>query len=178
MKNFNWLLIAVFFYPAGVASGQEKSVFPTAKPESVGLSTAAVKAIADEVAGYAKEGIIVGGELLIVKNRKTVLHEVCGDRDREDKRPMDRNTIFNIRSMTKALTGAAIQILIDEGKLRLDDPVAKYLPAFDNDKSREITIGQLLAHRSGLPLTIISLKIDQFSDLQAQAKAIGEKGPQ
>jgi CubicO group peptidase (beta-lactamase class C family) len=178
MKNFNWLLIAVFFYPAGVASGQEKSVFPTAKPESVGLSTTAVQAIADEVAGYAKADIIVGGELLIVKNRKTVLHEVYGYRDREDKRPMERNTIFNVRSMTKSLTGVAVQILVDEGMLRLDDPVAKYLPAFDNDKSRAITIEHLLTHRSGLPLTIISTKIDQFPDLQTQAKAIGEKGPQ
>jgi CubicO group peptidase (beta-lactamase class C family) len=178
MKNVKWLLIGLLFYPVGTASAQDKSVFPTATPESVGLSATAVKAIADEVAGYAKAGIIVGGELLIVKNRKTVLHEVYGDRDREDKRPMVRNTIFNIRSMTKSLTGAAIQILIDEGKLRLDDPVAKYLSAFDNDKSRAITIEHLLTHRSGLPLTIITTKIDQFPDLQTQAKAIGEKGPQ
>jgi CubicO group peptidase (beta-lactamase class C family) len=178
MKNLKWLLLGLFFYPVGAATAQEKSVFPTATPESVGLSAAAVKAIADEVAGYAKTGIIVGGELLIVKNRKTVLHEVYGDCDREDKRPMDRNTIFNIRSMTKALTGAAVQILIDEGKLRLDDPVAKYLPGFDNDKSRAITIEHLLTHRSGLPLTIITTKIDQFPDLKTQAKAVGEKGPQ
>src|SRR5205823_12149417 len=121
---------------------------------------------------------IVGGELLVIKNRKTVLHEVYGNRDREDKRPMERNTIFNIRSMTKPLTGAAVQILIDEGKVGLDDPVAKYLPGFDNDKSRAITIKQLLEHRSGLPLTIITARIDQFKDLQAQAQAVGEKGPQ
>lgn len=178
MKNLNWLLIGLLFYSVGQATAQDKSVFPAATPESVGLSAAGVKAIADEVAGYAKTGIIVGGELLIVKNRKTVLHEVYGDRDREEKRQMDRNTIFNIRSMTKALTGAAIQILIDEGKISLDDPVAKYLPAFDNDKSRAITIEHLLTHRSGLPLTIITTKIDQYPDLQAQAKAIGEKGPQ
>jgi CubicO group peptidase (beta-lactamase class C family) len=90
---------------------------------------------------------------------------------------MQRNTIFNIRSMTKPLTGVAVQLLADEGKLRLDDPVAKYLPEFDNDKSRAITIEQLLQHRSGLPLTILA-KVDQYKDLQDQVKAIGEKGPQ
>jgi CubicO group peptidase (beta-lactamase class C family) len=69
-------------------------------------------------------------------------------------------------------------MLTDEGKLRLDDPVAKYLPGFDNDKSKAITIEQLVQHRSGLPLTILMVRIDEYSDLQTQAKAIGEKGPQ
>ena len=73
---------------------------------------------------------------------------------------MERGTIFNIRSMTKPLTGVAVQMLADEGKLRLDDPVAKYLPGFDNDKSKAITIEQLLQHRSGLPLTILTVRID------------------
>ncbi len=175
---FRKLLIFLLTSFGSMASAQESRPFPPATPESVGLSAVAVKAIRDEVEGYWKAGTIVGGELLIVKNRKTVLHEAFGDRDREDKLPMQRNTIFNIRSMTKSLTGAAMQILIDGGYVRLDDPVAKYLPGFDNDKSRAITIEQLLEHRSGLPLTIISTKIDQFPDLQAQAKAAGEKGPQ
>ncbi|HVJ79680.1 MAG TPA: serine hydrolase domain-containing protein, partial [Planctomycetia bacterium] len=95
-----------------------------------------------------------------------------------NKRPMERGTIFNIRSMTKPLTGVAVQMLADEGKLRLTDPVAKYLPGFDNDKSKAITIEQLLQHRSGLPLTILTFRIDQYPDLQTQAKAIGTNGPE
>ena len=172
------LLILLLLSLGSNATAQESPIFPPATPESVGLSATAVKAIRDEVESYWKSGAIVGGELLIVKNRKTVLHEAFGDRDREDKLPMQINTIFNIRSMTKSLTGAAMQMLVDEGKVKLDDPVAKFLPGFDNDKSRAITIEQLLEHRSGLPLTIITTKIDQFPDLQTQAKAIGEKGPQ
>lgn len=158
--------------------GQDTNPFPPVKAESVGLSEAAVKALRDEVAGYVENGTIVGGELLIVKNRKTVLHEAFGLRDKEDKKQMELNTIFNIRSQTKSLTGAAMQILIDEGKVKLSDPVAKYLPGFDNDKSRAITIEQLLEHRSGLPLTVITTSIKQFPNLQAQARAAGEKGPQ
>ncbi|WP_020466798.1 serine hydrolase domain-containing protein [Singulisphaera acidiphila] len=160
------------------AAAQEKAAFPVATPESQGVSAAAVRRVAGEVKEYVKNGTIVGGELLIIKNRKTILHEVYGERDREDKRVMERDTIFNVRSMTKPLTGVAVQMLADEGKLRLDDPVAKYLPGFDTDKSKAITIEQLLQHRSGLPLSIITVKMDQYSDLQAQAKAIGEKGPQ
>ncbi|MHC5537949.1 serine hydrolase domain-containing protein [Singulisphaera rosea] len=173
-----WIAV-VWLGPVCLSTGaEERAAFPVATPESQGVSAEAVRRLADEVEAYVMNGTIVGGELLIVKNRKTILHEVFGARDREAKRPMERNTIFNIRSMTKTLTGVAVQMLADEGKLRLDDPVAKYLPGFDNDKSKAITIEQLLQHRSGLPLTIMTVKMDQYPDLQAQAKAVGEKGPQ
>src|SRR5690606_35656159 len=121
-----------------------------------------------------RDGTIVGGELLVIKNRRTILHEAYGLRDREDGRPMEPGTIFNIRSMTKPLTGVAVQMLADEGKLSLDDPVAKYLPGFDNDRSRAITIAHLLEHRSGLPLA----RMDAHDDLAARAEAIGRQGPQ
>jgi CubicO group peptidase (beta-lactamase class C family) len=174
-----WLLIGVAWLGLveSFVTAQEKPAFPTASPESQGIPAAAVRQLADEVAGYVKAGTIVGAELLVVKNRKTILHAAFGDRDRENKLPMACDTIFNIRSMTKALTGVAVQIMVDEGKVALEDPVAKYLPGFANDKSRAITIQQLLEHRSGLPLTILASTKD-YKDLQAQAKAVGEKGPQ
>src|SRR5262245_4354493 len=132
MKTTRWLLtwagVAWLSLIAGSAPGQESRAFPVATPESQGVPAAAVRRLAEEVDRYVKAGTIVGGELLIVKNRKTILHEAFGDRDREDKLPMVRETLFNIRSMTKALTGVAVQILVDEGKVRLDDPVARYLP--------------------------------------------------
>jgi CubicO group peptidase (beta-lactamase class C family) len=169
--------VACLSLGGGSASAREGQAFPPASPESQGVPAAAVRRLADEVDGYVKAGTIVGGELLVIKNRKTILHEAFGDRDREDKLPMVRNTIFNVRSMTKPLTGVAVQILVDEGKVRLDDPVAKYLPGFDNDRSRAVTVRQLLQHRSGLPLTILA-SMHGYKDLQAQANAVGEKGPQ
>jgi CubicO group peptidase (beta-lactamase class C family) len=171
------LVMAWLSLTGGSAAAEDKASFPVATPESQGVPAAAVRQLADEVEGYVKAGTIVGCELLVIKNRKTILHEVFGVRDREAKLQMERDTIFNIRSMTKPLTGVAVQMLADEGKLRLDDSVSKYLPGFDNDKSRAITIEQLLQHRSGLPLTIITTRIDEYTDLQSQAKAIGEKGP-
>src|SRR4029077_18331214 len=128
---------------------------------SQGVSAAAVRRVAGEVEEYVRNGTIVGGELLIIKNRKTILHEVYGARDREDNLDMERDTIFNVRSMTKPLTGVAVQMLADEGKLRLDDPVAKYLPGFDNDKSKTITIEQLLQHGREFPLTTLPQKIKE-----------------
>src|SRR5436190_20580365 len=81
---------------AGLAPADDGRAFPAATPESQGIPAAAVRRLADEVAGYVKAGTIVGGELLVVKNRKTILHEAFGDRDRQDKLPMVRNTICNI----------------------------------------------------------------------------------
>ena len=167
-----WLVLS-----AGVVRAQDARAFPVASPESQGVPPEAVRQLADEVERYVKAGTIVGGEVLVIKNRKTILHQAFGDRDREEKLPMVPNTIFNVRSMTKPLTGVAVQILADEGKLHLDDPVAKYLPGFDNDKARAITVRQLLQHRSGLPLTILK-SLTEYKDFQAQANATGEKGPQ
>ena len=65
---------------------------------------------------------------------------------------MRTDTLFNIRSMTKMLTGAACQMLIDEGLVNLNDPVAQYIPGFDTPRSRAIMVEQRLTHRSGLPL--------------------------
>jgi CubicO group peptidase (beta-lactamase class C family) len=173
------ILVASFLTLASLqVRAGDGPAFPPATPESQGVSAASLRQLRDEVAGYVKNGMIVGGELLVVKNRKAILHEAFGLCDRKDKVQMARDTIFNIRSQTKPLTGMAVQILVDDGKLKFDDPVSKYLSAFDNDKSRAITIGQLLEHKSGLPLTIITKSIDQYKDLQAQAAAAGEKGPQ
>ncbi len=159
------------------ATQLEQSDALPALPESQGLSSDALQRLASTVGRYVEEDRIVGAELLVISNRHTVLHEAFGWRDREDEIPMHQNTIFNIRSMTKPLTGAAAQILIDEGKLSLQDRVADYLPGFDNDNSRVITVEQLLTHWSGLPLTILT-RVDEYNDLYSMANAIGERGPQ
>ena len=153
--------------------------FPSATPESQGLSSESLKKLSDNVRGYLDADQIVGAELVVIKNRRTVLHEVFGWRDREDKAEMEKNTRFNLRSMTKPLTGAAAQILIDEGKLGLEDKVSTYLPGFRNDKSGAITVWQLLTHRSGLPLSILTSQAEmkKHKDLASVANATGERGP-
>ncbi len=152
-------------------------MFSYASPESQGISNESVAELANTVRSYFNEELIVGAELVVIKNRKIVLHEVVGWKDRENKIPMDRNTLFNIRSMTKPITGAAIQILIDEAYLRLDSRAVEYLPGFDNENSQNITVEQLLTHCSGLPLSIITAA-DEYETLYSMANEIGIIGPE
>lgn len=63
--------------------------------------------------------------------------------------------VFCVRSMTKPLIGAATWMLVEDGRLKLGDRVAKYLPAFEGEGLRDVTIEQLLHHESGLPLSLI-----------------------
>jgi CubicO group peptidase (beta-lactamase class C family) len=162
--------------PTEVVAPQAQAVFAHATAESQGLSAQALQQLADEVQGYFDDGLIVGAELAVIKNRHIVLHEAIGWQDREDEVPMERNALFNIRSMTKPVVGTAAQMLIDEGKLALDDRVADYLSSFDNDKSRWITIEHLLTHRSGLPLSLLE-DWPNYESLQEIADQAGEHGP-
>ncbi len=154
-----------------------RAVFPTAAPESQGLSLEALRQLADAVQAYVTDDAVVGAELLVVKNRHVVLHEAFGWRDRENGIPMERNTVFNIRSMTKPLTGAAIQLLMKGQQLSLDDRASDYLPGFGTGRSEEITIRQLLTHRSGLPLSILNA-VDEYDSLYSMANAVGARGPE
>lgn len=120
--------------------------FPYAAPEDVGLSTEKLNKFGDEIAAWAAKGDFVGGELLIIKDRKTIFHEAYGWSDREARRPMQRNSIFSVKSMSKPVTATAILMLADEGKLSLGDPVSRYVSTMPDDR---ITIGHLLAHTSG-----------------------------
>jgi CubicO group peptidase (beta-lactamase class C family) len=98
----------------------------------------------------------VSGAVTAVVSRDRVLHlEATGLADVAAKRPMTTDTLFWIASMTKPVTGVAILMLQDEGKLKASDPVAKYLPAFadlktPSGKPANLTITQILTHTSGL----------------------------
>ena len=176
-----FITVAALFLAFGIGAQARSAVrqerFPPADPESVGVSSAALEGLTREVESYLEKQVIVGAELLVIKNRRTVLHQTFGWADRESETPMVPNTLFNIRSMTKTLTGAAIQILIDEGEIHLDDPIALFLPGFESEASVEITIGQLLSHTGGIPLTAITEGLDQYEDLEELANAVGERGP-
>jgi CubicO group peptidase (beta-lactamase class C family) len=80
------------------------------------------------------QGKIPGAILLIQQHGKPVYHEFFGVQDVVSKAPMTDQTIFRLFSMTKAITSVAAMMLVDEGKLPLEDPVAKYIPSFANVK--------------------------------------------
>src|SRR6267378_1545643 len=114
-------------------------------------------------------GKIPGAIVLIQQHGKPVYHEFFGVQDVVSKAPMTDHTIFRLSSMTKAITSVVAVQLIDEGKLSLDDPIAKYIPSFANMKvgvekkaddgtktlelvalTRPITILDLMRHTSGI----------------------------
>ncbi len=141
------------------------------------VSDEALHNLAALVSEFLDKEYMVGAELLVIQRGAVRYHKSFGDVDRKDDRVWENNTICNIRSMTKPITGAAAQILIDRQQLALDDPVAKYLKSFDNDQSRTITVRQVLTHRSGSPLTNL-IRVDQFENLAAQVGKAGKTGPQ
>ena len=90
--------------------------------------------VGDYLRDQVAQGKIPGAILLIQQHGKPVYHEFFGVRDVATKLPMTDDTIFRLFSMTKPITSVVAMQLIEEGKIRLDDPVAKYLPSFANVK--------------------------------------------
>ena len=162
-----------------VSAARADDPFPTATPESQGLNPAALAKLADAVQGFVDRDEIVGAELLVIQSDHTVLHRAFGWKDRDDKVAMPLGTIFCVRSMTKPVVGTAVEMLIEASKLRLDDAPAHFLPSFDNEKSRPITVQQLLHHTSGLPLSsILGSNPSEIHSVREVADLAGAHGPE
>jgi len=170
---------SAFAQSSAVAANEclPSSPFPCSTPEDEGLDPFVLEAFMNDVAWWGQQGRIVGGELLVIKNRRVVWHQAVGWSDRERQVPLERNSIYRIRSMTKPFTGAAILILAEEGRLDLDDPVARFLPSFDNGRSGAITIRQLLTHGAGFEQTRFPEGYWTRPDLRSAVDLIGETGP-
>jgi len=145
------------------AAAQE---LPTAKPESVGLSSERLERISKTVQKDIDDKRIAGAVTLVVRHGQVAWFKAQGMQDREAGKAMRPDTIFRICSMSKPITSVAVMMLYEEGYFLLEDPVSKYLPEFKNPKvlvkpanggdsytipaAREITIRDLLRHTSGL----------------------------
>ncbi|MBZ0111581.1 MAG: beta-lactamase family protein [Thermoanaerobaculia bacterium] len=187
-KNHRWTgwatlaLIAFLPMTSGATSTQESprpplavaGAFPPAAPESVGLPTALLDRLSEQVQKLVDDEDIVGGELLVIKDRRTVLRRAFGWQDREAEIPMAVGATYCVRSMTKPLVGTAIQMLIDEGRLRRETPIHEILPAFDKPGQREITVEHLLTHTSGLPLSVINQPLVDYPGLAGVAAAAAD----
>ena len=105
-------LVLVPLAAAGSPVQEDAVAFPVASPESQGMSAAALAGLVEEVNGYLARDLTVGAELLVIKNRRTVLHERFGQSDRKEDEAWAEGTVCNIHSMTKTLTGAAAQLRV------------------------------------------------------------------
>ena len=129
------------------------ALFLVAEQSSGANSFAAVSSAMHEC--IAKQE--VAGVVTLIATRDKVLHlEAAGFADIAAKTPMQTDAICWIASMTKPITATAVMMLQEEGKLSVDDPVAKYLPELGNlktadGKSAKLTLSHLLTHTSGMP---------------------------
>ena len=105
---------------------------PRAKPESVGLSSERLENIRKVLGAKVDAGEIPGYVALVARHGKVVYFEAYGVQNPNTKKPMSRDAIFRIYSMTKPITSVAAMILVEEGKIKLADPVSMYLPELAN----------------------------------------------
>ncbi|RME90900.1 MAG: class A beta-lactamase-related serine hydrolase [Verrucomicrobia bacterium] len=127
------------------------------------LAPAALDEARQRLEKAVAEGEIAGGELLVLLDGKPALHAVAGVLDVEDRTPWRSNTIVRIYSMTKPIVSVAAMQLHEQGRFGLDDPVARYIPAFEQVRvlveedgerrlvkpKRPVTVRDLFRHTSG-----------------------------
>jgi CubicO group peptidase (beta-lactamase class C family) len=145
---------------------------------------------------------IAGGVALIAKNGKIVHHQAYGFSNIEAKMKMEENAIFRVASQTKAIVSVAALQLVEQGKIRLDDPIEMYFPEFSSqkvyikqadtlvlvDRARSITIRDLLTHQAGissadeypylqkefLKYGLSNMGVTQYSSLRAEIAQIAK----
>ena len=152
---------------------------PTARPEEVGLSSDRLKRIGELMERHIAAKTFAGAVSLVARNGRIAHFETHGLMDLETKKPMQKDAIFRIMSMTKPVVGVAVLMMVEEGKVRLTDPVSKFIPELQGlsaivlntdgrvapapsgsvtaampsrtvPADREITVRDLLTHTSGL----------------------------
>ena len=169
--HVNFTVFALAVLPLTAASIQ------ATKPEVVGISGERLQRIHETVQRHIDAHDISGAVTLVARKGRIAHFEAQGAMDLDSKKPMPKDALFWIASMSKPITGVAILMLMEEGKLRLNDPVSKFIPEFKGMKvavmqerpagsaaispapppqfytvpaTREITIQDLLTHVSGL----------------------------
>lgn len=146
---------------------------PARKPEAPEWC----RTLRNQVDAWVTGDAVMGAELMVMIDGTEALHEVWGWNDREDGVKLEKDRIFRLRSMTKPFVGTSILMLMEQGKLKLDDPVSKYLKSFDNPKSKTITIRDLLYHTSGFTMGYPKGSIDDYTNLEDAVADAAAQGP-
>jgi CubicO group peptidase (beta-lactamase class C family) len=175
------LILSVFCLPA---SGLAQSAMPVTDPSSIGFSAERLSQIGAWFQTQIDAGVLPGAVVAIARNGKIAYMGAIGHKDRDRKIPMRPDGIFWIASMTKPVTSVAAMMLVEEGRLVLDAPVAQYLPDLKNmqvateetdpangetkftlaPQMRMMTVRDLLRHTSGLiyPPQYLGTKIQRL----------------
>ena len=166
------------------------------RPEDSGVSTERLKRVGELVQRHIAAGDFSGAVTLVARNGHVVQHEAYGLMDLEAKKPMVKDGIFRIMSMTKPVIGVSVLMMMEEGRIHLQDPIAKFIPEWKNmtvgipqgpqptgrggrgsqeapryytvPVERDVTVRDLLTHTGGL----VSGPISQYAN---RAVAAGPK---
>jgi CubicO group peptidase (beta-lactamase class C family) len=186
IQSFVLFLLVLVALPAGRESG------PSGEAEDAGLSPERLQRISQMIQRRIAAGDLAGAVTVVARKGKVAYVSAQGVMDLESKQSMTPATMFRIASMTKPVVGVAVMMMVEEGKLRLNDPVSRYIPEFRGMKvavqqtpaggsgdetpqfytvpaQRDITVKDLLTHVSGLGSGAMS-----NSDLARVARKEGE----
>jgi CubicO group peptidase (beta-lactamase class C family) len=150
----------------GVSAAEGDRDLAVAAPETVGVSTQRLRRIEEAMKRTVDEKRIAGIVTLLTRKGKIVHHGAVGMKDVRKNDAVQKDSIFRIYSMTKPITGAAMMILYEEGKWRLEDPVSRHIPEFaklqvftganpdgtlaTEPARRSMTMRELMTHTAGL----------------------------
>ena len=166
-------LVAVLLAASAAAQPRKIPVTPgpvLAPPPSVGMSAERVGRITKTMQRYVAEGRIAGTVTYLMRRGKLVHFEATGWANVEGKIPMQKDTIFRIASMSKAVTSVAAMILIEEGRLSLETPVSRFFPGF---KKTTVAIRPPAGAVADSPATIVPAKREiNVRDLLTQTAGI------
>jgi CubicO group peptidase (beta-lactamase class C family) len=185
-KYFSYVLL-ILLAIGMLACNQSSPLSSNSADPSEGMSEERLLLIDAMLQEAIEEGQIPGAVALVARNGKIVYHKAFGLADAQAGRKLQKDDIFRIASQTKAITSTAVMMLWEEGKFRLDDPVSKYIPEFENavifeslneadssftaaPASRPITIRHLLTHTSGIGYGMID--DDNFRKIYQKAGII------
>jgi CubicO group peptidase (beta-lactamase class C family) len=171
--------------PSGLAQSNTQRAYPPERTGAKGFSDAGREALSRQLSNAVSRGDTPGVVALVVGPNDVLYEAAAGKLGIAYDVAMPANAIFAIASMTKPVTSVAIMMLFEEGKLKLDDPVSKYLPGFDNlqvitkfnekdatyetrPAKRPITIRHLLTHTSGISYSA-------FNSIEYRLKEVTKK---
>lgn len=186
LASLRLLLLATLLFASVAARGDE---LPKGDPRAAGFSPERLGEIEKAIAAAVEKRQIAGASALVLHDGKVIYRTNVGRRDVEHNLSIENDTIFRIASMSKPSTSAAIMILVDDGKLSVDDPLSEFIPEFAEMKvlvprksddpsagydtvpaTRPITIHHLLTHTSGI--TYSFLNRPPYAGLYANAGVI------
>lgn len=124
---------------------------PESNPEALGLDPRALERMCGVIERHIAEGHHPGAQVAVARHGKLALFRSFGTASVEEGRATDPRSLFLMYSNTKVVTAAAVWMLVEEGRLRFADPVARHVPEFAANGKAGITVLQLLTHQGGFP---------------------------